>query len=117
MFIILGYASAKMGQNTNLYNNPQNMINILINIQSGLTFFLLKAYLPRSPKKCSTQKKGRALLGRGSLERLHPTKPFLKELTIHTCSLENETDIKDISVTLLTQHFQVYSIKETNPPT
>lgn len=54
----LYYSSAKKGQNTNLYNNPRNMINILINTQSGLRFFLLKAYLPRITKKCSTQKKG-----------------------------------------------------------
>lgn len=58
MVIILFKYSAKKGQNTNLYNNPRNMINILINTQSGLRFFLLKAYLPRITKKCSTQKKG-----------------------------------------------------------
>lgn len=76
------------------------------------SYFLLKAPFPRSPKKCSIQKKSGGYLVEEVWEKLHPAQPFLKWFTIHIRSSDNRTDIKTSQQLCSPQHSQMYLINQ-----
>lgn len=99
MFLTLCKKGAKY--NANLYNNPQNMTNILMKTQSGLTGIF-------SPEKHTFQgalrgaqhrkkkKGGRGYLVEKLWEKLQPTKSFLRSHDAHLLMRAQECH-KDLS--------------------